>query len=73
MPANLIGARQRRFFLTYAGRVMKAVKRGGRFGHVDHLLPALRRLPSPTPGLKYIQQLLARHGRPGNIDQTPGR
>jgi hypothetical protein len=65
---------------------MKAAKRGGLFGQVDHLLRALRQLPvnerewSLQPGElrqaadawnQRAEQLLARYKRPRHIDQKP--
>jgi hypothetical protein len=79
LGAGLIGTQQRRFFLTDAGRAMKAAKRGGLLGQVGYLLRALQRLPVSEhewqllPGElrqaadswhKHAQQILAKPHRP---------
>jgi hypothetical protein len=86
LGAELIAVRQRAFFLTEAGEVMKAAKRGGLLGLVDQLLLALRRRPVAVrewnlqPGeLRHAanawnaraEQLMENHRRPPH-SQAPG-
>ena len=87
LGAELIATRQRAFFLTEAGEVMKAAKRGGLLGQVDQLLLALRWLPVAVrewnlqPGElghaadawnARAQPLIEKHRRPQPHNQTPG-